>query len=146
MTFEIYQIISQDNFLFWTKFFKRITFALQTVDPKKDWLLSSWCKLHCKHQSWTNSVYIISGTHFIQKFKAFGRLFHDSCVAAFLVYCCHQLWRRRETSICPCFTFGSSEEKPMTDKWTRSLSLSAADRWCSAWILHQKTRKPRVAW
>ena len=61
----------------------------------------------------TNSLYIISGTHFIQKFKAYGRSFHASCVAAFLVCCCDQVWRRRETQICPCFTFSSSEEKPM---------------------------------
>ena len=80
-------------------------------------------------------VCIISGTHFIQKFKAYGRSFHGSCVAAFLVYCCHHVWRRREISICPCFAFSSSEEEPMwqvkqicftvTSSWEKPMT----DRW-----------------
>ena len=75
----------------------------------------------------TNSFYIISGTHFIQKFKAYGWSFHASCVAAFLVYCCHQVWRRRETPICPCFTFSSSEEKPMWQEKQICFTVTSSD-------------------
>ena len=47
-TFARYQIITKDNFLFWTNLFN-ITLHCNLWAPQKDWLLLSLCQLHCKH-------------------------------------------------------------------------------------------------